>query len=287
MKILAPGFYARQDMATPVKIAFATVLVSQTLAVILMFPLGHAGLTLSTSIGACFNAALLFWFLRKHGVYVPRPGWLLFVSKLVIALFVLAAVLLWLGGPASFWLAASLWPKVGRLARRLRGRRRRLFRRAVAAGVPARRFQSPRRRGRAEAEPGRLADPPRGDAKERLLSCVRVSCPPPLAIRAARLHAFGVQIERVLADLEAALPRDGVLPLFDPGVVELLDATALQADEMVVMVALVQLEHRLAGLEMMADEQARLLELRQHPVDGGEPDVEALARGACGRRPRR
>ena len=43
------------------------------------------------------------------------PGWLPFLSKLVIALFVLAAVLLWLGGPASFWTAASLWQKVGRL----------------------------------------------------------------------------------------------------------------------------------------------------------------------------
>ena len=57
VKILAPGFYARQVMSTPVKIAFATVLVSQTLALILMHPLGHAGLTLATSIGACFNAA--------------------------------------------------------------------------------------------------------------------------------------------------------------------------------------------------------------------------------------
>jgi putative peptidoglycan lipid II flippase len=116
VKILAPGFYARQSMATPVKIAFVTVLVSQTFALILMFPMGHAGLTLSTSIGACLNAVLLFWFLRKRGHYVPSAGWLAFVSKLAIALFALAAVLFWLGGPASFWLSASLWPKVGRLA---------------------------------------------------------------------------------------------------------------------------------------------------------------------------
>jgi putative peptidoglycan lipid II flippase len=116
VKILAPGFYARQVMATPVKIAFTTVLVSQTLAVILMFPMGHAGLTLSTSIGACFNATLLFWFLRKRGYYVPTAGWLLFLGKLVVALLVLAAVLFLLGGPATFWLSASLWPKVGRLA---------------------------------------------------------------------------------------------------------------------------------------------------------------------------
>jgi putative peptidoglycan lipid II flippase len=116
VKILAPGFYARQVMTTPVKVAFTTVLVTQTLAVILMFQIGHAGLTLATSVGALFNATLLFWFLRKRGYYVPSAGWLLFVAKLFLALCVLAAVLLWLGGPQSFWLAASLWPKVGRLA---------------------------------------------------------------------------------------------------------------------------------------------------------------------------
>ena len=93
VKILAPGFYARQVMATPVKIAFTTVLVSQTLAVILMFPMGHAGLTLSTSIGACFNATLLYWFLRKRGYYVPSAGWLRFLAKLLVALIVLAGVL--------------------------------------------------------------------------------------------------------------------------------------------------------------------------------------------------
>jgi putative peptidoglycan lipid II flippase len=116
VKILAPGFYARQMMKTPVKIAFVTVLVAQTCAVVLMFPLGHAGLTLATSLGACFNAGLLFWFLKRRGIYTPRPGWLLFVSKQVVALFVLAALLLWVAGPDSLWLEARLWAKVVRLA---------------------------------------------------------------------------------------------------------------------------------------------------------------------------
>jgi putative peptidoglycan lipid II flippase len=98
VKILAPGFYARQVMSTPVKIAFATVLVSQTLALILMQQIGHAGLTLATSIGACFNASLLFWFLKRRGIYA-RAGLAAVLSKLVIALFVLARTLLWIGGP--------------------------------------------------------------------------------------------------------------------------------------------------------------------------------------------
>ncbi len=116
VKILAPGFYARQDMKTPVKIAFVTVLFAQTLALILMFRIGHAGLTLSTSLGSCLNAALLFWFLRRRGVYAPRAGWLVFVSKLALALFVLAFVLIAIVGPPSLWLTGTLWTKVARLA---------------------------------------------------------------------------------------------------------------------------------------------------------------------------
>jgi len=116
VKILAPGFYARLDMKTPVKIAFVTLLFAQTLALILMFRIGHAGLTLSTSLGACLNAILLFWFLRRRGVYVPQPGWLLFVSKLALALFVLAFVLIALAGTPLQWLAWNLWTRVGRLA---------------------------------------------------------------------------------------------------------------------------------------------------------------------------
>src|SRR5450432_1122124 len=100
--------------------------------------------------------------------------------------------------------------------------------------------------------------------------------PATLAIRARRLHAFRVQIQRMLADLEAAIAGDLGLPLFDLRVEKLLDASALHADEMVVVAALVELEHRLARLEMMTDQKAGLLELREDAVHGGEADVEAF-----------
>ena len=118
VKILAPGFYARQIMRTPVKIAFLTVLITQTLAVLLAWGagLGPSGLTLATSVGACVNASLLFWLLRKYGYYVPQPGWWRFLAKLAVALAVLGAVLFWLAGAPAFWLGAGLWSKVGRLA---------------------------------------------------------------------------------------------------------------------------------------------------------------------------
>ncbi len=115
VKILAPGFFARQMMKTPVKIAFVTVLVALALAWLLMPRIGHAGLTLATSLGACLNAALLFVALRRHGIYHPRPGWLAFVSRLVVALGVLAALLHFIGGAPAFWLSATLAERVIRL----------------------------------------------------------------------------------------------------------------------------------------------------------------------------
>jgi putative peptidoglycan lipid II flippase len=81
-----------------------------------MHRIGHAGLTLSTSLGACLNAGLLFWFLRRRGVYRPLAGWVQFASKQMVALFVFAIVLLWIVGPSTLWLNATLWAKIGRLA---------------------------------------------------------------------------------------------------------------------------------------------------------------------------
>jgi len=88
------------------------------------------------------------------------------------------------------------------------------------------------------------------------------------------LGAVGVYMQRMIVNLEAALGGDFILALFDFGVVELLDPPALDADQMIVMAAPVELEYRLAGFEVMADKQPRLLELREHAIDRGEPDVE-------------
>ena len=116
VKILAPGFYARQNIKTPVRIAFFTVFVTQALAFMLMWRIGHAGLTLATSIGACVNAGLLFWFLRRGGSYRPQPGWFLFLCKLLVALGVLAALLYGMAGAPDAWFAAGPWSRIGRLA---------------------------------------------------------------------------------------------------------------------------------------------------------------------------
>jgi putative peptidoglycan lipid II flippase len=116
VKILAPGFYARQDMRTPVRTAFLSLVVAQTLAVALMFQIGHAGLTLATSVGATVNALLLYRALRRGGIYTPLPGWGRFLARVAIALIVLGAVLWWSAGPEELWTRVGLWVKVGRLA---------------------------------------------------------------------------------------------------------------------------------------------------------------------------
>src|SRR5258706_1463824 len=95
-------------------------------------------------------------------------------------------------------------------------------------------------------------------------------------VRALRLDAVGVEVELVVVDREAAVLGDLDLALLDVGVVELLDAAALQAHEVVVVAALVQLVDRLAALEMVAYQQARLLELREHAVHRREPHVGVL-----------
>ena len=116
VKILAPGFYARHDMRTPVRSAFVALLVAQTLAVTLMFQIGHAGLTLATSTGAIANSLLLYRAMRRADIYAPLPGWGPFLRRVAVALVALAAVLWWGAGPDAFWTAAGLWSKVGRLA---------------------------------------------------------------------------------------------------------------------------------------------------------------------------
>ncbi len=102
VKILAPGFYAQQDVKTPVKIAVLSLLATQASNLVLVPLLAHAGLALSVGIGALVNAALLFNGLRRRRTYVPQPGWLGFSLRLAVALVALA-VLLWFAAHRIDW----------------------------------------------------------------------------------------------------------------------------------------------------------------------------------------
>ncbi|MDX5371809.1 MAG: murein biosynthesis integral membrane protein MurJ [Pseudomonadaceae bacterium] len=105
VKILAPGFYAQQNIKTPVRIAIVSLLATQAMNVLFVFVLDlkHAGLALSISLAACLNAALLFWQLRSRRMYLPQPGWVMFLAKLVLAVGVMVAVLLLVMAQMPAW----------------------------------------------------------------------------------------------------------------------------------------------------------------------------------------
>ena len=93
VKVLAPGFYSRQDIKTPVRIAIVTLVMTQLMNLAFIGPLKHAGLSLSIGLAACLNAALLYWQLRKQKIFHPQPGWAAFLLRLVVAVAVMAAAL--------------------------------------------------------------------------------------------------------------------------------------------------------------------------------------------------
>ncbi|STQ80086.1 Probable peptidoglycan biosynthesis protein MurJ [Hafnia alvei] len=74
VKVLAPGFYSRQNIKTPVKIAIATLILTQLMNLAFIGPLKHAGLSLSIGLAACLNASLLYWQLRKQKNVYPSAG---------------------------------------------------------------------------------------------------------------------------------------------------------------------------------------------------------------------
>ncbi|MDQ7975833.1 murein biosynthesis integral membrane protein MurJ [Paraburkholderia sp. SARCC-3016] len=100
IKILAPGFYAKQDIKTPVKIGIGVLVFTQACNYVFVPIFSHAGLTLSVGLGACMNALFLFIGLRRRGIYMPSAGWTRFFVQLLGACLVLAGVMRWLS--ASF-----------------------------------------------------------------------------------------------------------------------------------------------------------------------------------------
>jgi putative peptidoglycan lipid II flippase len=116
VKILAPGFYSRQDIRTPVKIGLL-VLVATQLANLVFVPwLGHAGLALSVGAGACLNAALLWVGLHRRGA-LPSAAWSKYLGQLLLALIPFA-FLLYYAATAHDWIAlqSSPWIRVGLVA---------------------------------------------------------------------------------------------------------------------------------------------------------------------------
>ena len=114
VKVLAPGFYARQDTKTPVKIAITAMVSNMVLnfafvgsLLLIDFRGPHTGLALASSAAAYINAGLLYYMLRKHDVYRPEPGWGRVLVAVTIACVARVLALYWQYGEVSDWIAAS------------------------------------------------------------------------------------------------------------------------------------------------------------------------------------
>ncbi len=104
VKVLAPGFYARQNIRTPVKIAILTLIATQAMNLMFVWHLKHAGLALAIGLGACLNAGILLHLLRKHGIYQAQPGWGGYLARLALALLAMGLFLWFAMGEEAAWL---------------------------------------------------------------------------------------------------------------------------------------------------------------------------------------
>jgi putative peptidoglycan lipid II flippase len=116
VKVLAPGFYAKQNIRTPVKVAIATLVVTQLLNLAFVPVLSHAGLALAISVGACFNAGWLWVLMLRSGAYRPEPGWGAFLFKLAVALYLMGGAIWYAMGRESSWFELPAGARAAKLA---------------------------------------------------------------------------------------------------------------------------------------------------------------------------
>lgn len=112
VKILSTAFFSRQDTKTPVKVAVVALISNIVLNLLLMVPLGHAGLALATSLAAYINAGLLYHLLKKHGHYVTEPGLGRLLIRVTIGVAGMSLLLLLLVQPIESWFVWNVYQRV-------------------------------------------------------------------------------------------------------------------------------------------------------------------------------
>ena len=108
VKVLVPGFTARQDMKTPVRVAIVAMVTNIVLNLALVLPLAHAGLALATSLAAFVNAGLLLWYLRRDNIFEAQTGWWALIIKVGLASAMMVVFVWWIKGDLDLWLKADL-----------------------------------------------------------------------------------------------------------------------------------------------------------------------------------
>ena len=111
VKVLVSAYYARQDTRSPVRVGIYAMIASALLSLILIFPLGHVGLALSTSLASMLNCTLLFWGLLNREIYKPQPGWLKFWRAAIVGNVVMGLVLWYGKGSFDQWIHYHVWAR--------------------------------------------------------------------------------------------------------------------------------------------------------------------------------
>lgn len=141
IKVLAPGYYARHDMRTPMQIAVGVLVLTQVLNFFLVPVLQHAALTLTIGIGFLVNSIWLLVGLIRRGSYKPEPGWGKFILQILAGALVLAALLVWGAGHFDWiGLRAHRLYRIGLLAALIAGAAALYFAVLALAGVRLRSF---------------------------------------------------------------------------------------------------------------------------------------------------
>ncbi len=123
VKVLAPGYFARQDTKTPVKVGLIAMVANMVMNIIFVVPMlklgwpaPHAGLALATTFSAFINAALLYSGLKKAGVYSPRAGWMKLFLQSFLAVSVMGGIIFAVSADLSFWINASASQRIIQLS---------------------------------------------------------------------------------------------------------------------------------------------------------------------------
>ena len=123
VKVLAPGYFARQDTKTPVKVGLIAMFANMVMNVMFVVPMlklgwtaPHAGLALATTLSAFLNAGLLYLGLKKAGIYTPLKGWSKLFFQTILAASIMGGLVFMLSGELLFWITATASERVIQLS---------------------------------------------------------------------------------------------------------------------------------------------------------------------------
>ncbi|KFZ31390.1 multidrug transporter MurJ [Pseudidiomarina salinarum] len=116
VKVLATGFYSRQDTKRPVRYGIIAMVSNMVLNLVFAIPFGYVGLAIATSISAAINAGLLGYNLWRDGVLKRYPGTLTYIAKVVVGCAAIVAAVWYLSPSRDWWLTAEIWPRIGQLS---------------------------------------------------------------------------------------------------------------------------------------------------------------------------